>query len=486
MPPPPEGVGTSGTFENDQVTIPDEEGFSSSERYQDDEGASRMELDRAIDSARRDSRSKEMLVSDTASQKNHPVKLFNLMTDKYNSDFIYVFIEKTNEENLGRLHPLVVGHILHKKLLVKNIVNIKSAGKNRVKVHFSSTRDANLLVTNKLLEVEKLRAFIPNHLLEKKGLIRGVDTFFNDDYLKENLVSPAKITNVQRVHRKIINENKVALVAKQSVIVTFEGNMLPNEIIINSVVFPVELFVGRVTQCYNCLKYGHISKQCRTNNPLCLNCGKSKSESHECFEKDTYCIYCKINDHKSNSRKCPFFEKQKKIKRVMVEHNSTYTEAKEYCENSIANFTSPNRFNILPDPNNYEINFPPLLKKKSAMSSTTKSVSQTQPKHRTYVSLSQPSTSSTYNPNLNKKRKISPPSPTPPMFPFRFCGSSPIPPNPNTPTYHLEQNKILESVSNFIIDLVKKIKSLDDIKKIDPEGIKHDINMVLKNTCTPK
>lgn len=486
MPTPPEGVGTPGTFDNAQITISDEEESNSLECHQDSVTSIRMELDRETDSASETQKvsSKETLIGDMVSAKNNTIKFFNLDSDKYNNNFIYVFIEKTNNENIGRLHPLVVGHILHKKLLVKNIVSIKSAGKNRVKVHFNSTRDANLLVANQLLRAENLKAFIPNHLLEKKGLIRGVDTFFDNDYLKENLVSSAKITNVQRIQRKIIKDNKVELVAKQSVIVTFEGNVLPNEVIINSVVFPVELFFGRVTQCYNCLKYGHISKQCRTNNPLCLNCGKPKAENHECFEKDIYCIYCKTNDHRSNFKKCPFFEKQKKIKKIMIEHNSTFNEAREYCENSVANFANLNRFNILPDPSNYESNFPSLPPKKSTSFNNIKPAPQKTTHHKTYVSLSQPSTSKVNNPNPNKKRKITPSSPITPMFPFRFGGSTSIP--PNTPTYHLEQNKILENLSNFVIETLKKIKSLDDIKKFDFDAIRHDINMVLEGTCNVK
>lgn len=490
MPPPPQGVGSLGTLKNAQIVLSDEEDTNNSVHHQD--ASSHMDYDRDTDTThrtngRQNSSSLEMVVSDTTSTKTKTVKLFNLESDKYNSNLIYVFIEKTNEENIGRLHPLVVGHILHKKLSIKNIISIKSAGKNRVKIQLRSTKDANLLVNNKLLETENLRAFIPNHLLEKKGLIRGVDTFFDNDYLQENIISPAKVINIQRMHRKIVKDNKSVLVPKQSMIITFEGNVLPNEIIINSVVFPVEFFFGRVTQCYHCLKYGHISKQCRSSNsPLCINCGQSKIENHECFERDTYCIHCKTKDHRSNSKNCPVFEKQKKIKKIMVEHNSTFNEAKEYCENSFANLISLNKFSILSDANSYDENFPALSTQKPTSSNQTNFKTQRKPNNRTNLSLSQPSTSNVHNSNPNKKRKFSPSSPPTPMFPFKFSGPSPIPPNNNTPSYHLEKNKICESLSQFVIDFLNKIKSLDDIKKINLDDFRRNMDTLLEDNFISK
>lgn len=61
----------------------------------------------------------------------------------------------------------------------------KSIAKNRVRVHLKTKLDANNLVTNHLLNQEKLKAFIPSHLLETKGLIKGVDTSFDAEYLSK-------------------------------------------------------------------------------------------------------------------------------------------------------------------------------------------------------------------------------------------------------------------------------------------------------------
>lgn len=54
----------------------------------------------------------------TVSEKN---KEFNLQKTHIYSNKIYVFLKKTNNENIGRLHPMLVGQILQKKLNIPNI-----------------------------------------------------------------------------------------------------------------------------------------------------------------------------------------------------------------------------------------------------------------------------------------------------------------------------------------------------------------------------
>lgn len=437
-------------------------------------------------------------------QKNKSTKLFCLDTDKYYySDNIFVFIEKTNSENIGRLHPLVVGHILHKKLCIKNIVSIKTAGKNRIKVQLKTITDANLLVKNKQLESENLRAFIPNHLLEKKGLIRGVDTFFDNNYLKDNITSPTQVLDVQRMQRKTVQDGKNILIPKQTVIITFQGNMLPNEIVINSVIFPVEMFYGRVTQCFKCLKYGHISSQCRSTNPLCIRCAKPKTEGHECLDSDTYCLYCNTNEHKSNDKKCPTFEKQKKIKKIMIDNNTTFTEAKQYCDNSFSSLTSHNRFDILSDMSDYDSNFPKLPNREPTFSYNQFSSSQRVPrkvasKNNNRVSFSQPCSSRNNSANETpfnntKKRKINPSPPATPTpfhiqnpkpnsnLPFSFKAPQ-IPTRPNFPILNFDEDKvkIVDCLSKVIFNFLGNLESLNEIKKINLDTIKQKINLALE------
>uniref|UniRef100_A0A6P7HB25 Uncharacterized protein LOC114346508 isoform X1 n=1 Tax=Diabrotica virgifera virgifera TaxID=50390 RepID=A0A6P7HB25_DIAVI len=129
----------------------------------------------------------------TNSSATREVKLFNINCNSYDFQNCCVYVEKTNDQNISRLHPMVVADILHQKLKINNIKQIKSIGRNRVKVILKSILDANNLVNNSHLKEDNLKAYIPNHLLEIKGLIRDVDTKYNIDYLKKYMSSSSPI-----------------------------------------------------------------------------------------------------------------------------------------------------------------------------------------------------------------------------------------------------------------------------------------------------
>lgn len=154
---------------------------------------------------------------------------------------------------------------------------------------------------------------------------------------------------------------------------------------------PVERFIGRVTQRYNCLKYGHAAKQCK-GTTLCISCGSAKNENHHC-EVNKYGIHCKTSDHTSISNTCPLFKKQKKIKQAMVVNDIPFVEAKQFCKSSYSGVTSKNRFEILNAQSNSEANFPNLPHRNK----TSAYISLSQPpvsKRGTFSSLGSASSSS--------------------------------------------------------------------------------------------
>ena len=252
-------------------------------------------------------------------KSNQEIKLFNLQqSNKYNQQNIYVYIEKTNSQNLGRLHPMIVGHILHNKLNLKNnITSIEKSGINRVRVGIKTLEQANKLISNPALANENLKAFIPNNLLYRKGIIKDVDTSFDEEYLKSNIESLCTVTSVNRFKRKVVDKEEVKFVPGHVVCLTFEGNVLPNYVKINSVIFSVEPHIQRVIQCFKCLRYGHVANQCRNSKTLCINCGQEKNDDHIC--NINYCINCKSNSHKTTSKMCPRYAEQQQIKKHMAE-----------------------------------------------------------------------------------------------------------------------------------------------------------------------
>lgn len=381
---------------------------------------------------------------DTSQKKEN--QFFNLQNDKYyNLQNIYVYIEKINNQNIGRLHPMYVGHILHNKLKLKNnVISVEKIGLNRVKVGVRNLKEANDLVKNSNLLAENLKAYIPNNLLYRKGLIRDVDTFFDDTYLKDNIVSNSNVLDVARLKRKVTTEDVIKFVPKQTVILTFEGNLLPNHVVINSVIFPVEPYVQRVVQCFKCLRYGHIAKQCRGAKTLCTKCGVEKDTDHSC--NVTHCIFCNDNSHNTVSKSCPHYIKQQKIKKHMAISNMSFSEAKNTLDNSVSNIVSTqNRFDVF---NNLKDNsvFPALPTRSNKVKTST-NLTLSQPILR-QIDISKPA---------SKKRKTySPPafsSQPPPMFPFVMGPAQPITMNPYRPNPDEERNKEKKEIVKSIISL---------------------------------
>lgn len=399
-------------------------------------------------------------------------KVFNLNNLHLYSNSFYVYIESI-DQNLGRLHPMYVGHILLKKLKIKNIVTINSMGKNRIRVVLKSAFDANVLINNKQLENEKLRAFIPNHLVERKGLIRSVDTYFNEEYIKNNIESSSPVVDVKRINRKIQTDGSEKWIPRQLVIVTFEGNILPSYVVINSVHFAVEPYISKVIQCYKCLKYGHVSKQCRSTKTLCTNCGKEKLDNHKCDPKDAFCNYCKDSSHDSTSNKCPKYENQKKIKVQMSLNNIPFIDAKNKVENSFSSIASGNKFFVLAN----EEEFPSLPNPTS---------------RRKNFSISQPTTSSQRNQitlpsQSNKKRRIEK-SPDPHIlnenrFTFRFGPDKPLPPNCSKPNFETSSStdNMIDYFNNGIKSIFKNIQNSHDLKNLNINQIKIEFSRILED-----
>ena len=283
----------------------------------------------------------------------------------------YVYVEHINK-NLGRLFPVRVGHYLFNNNEFKhNIVDIKSVGINRVKVIFKSYEIANKLINHDLLAAYGLIAYIPKFYTHKKGIIKMVDTYFDESYLMNAIQSKVKVVEVKRMMRRITDsDNTSKLVPRQIIIVTFLGNNLPANIQINLVNFIVEPYIYPVVQCHKCLRYGHTAKLCK-GNQKCKKCTKTYDENHICESDSPYCIHCKSEDHSSISKMCPIYKKQNNIKRIMAVENLSFKEAEKIENNpSYAKIATNNSFSLL---SNLE-NFPDLPINKSNMYNETQHI----------------------------------------------------------------------------------------------------------------
>lgn len=349
----------------------------------------------------------------------------------------FVYVEH-RENNIGRLFPVRVGHYLFTNHLFKNhIEDIKSIGINRVKIIVKSAKVANELVNNEILTSKNLISYIPKVYTHKKGIIRMVDTFLDEDFILSNIESDIEVTEAKRMTRKMSdNEGHTKIIKRQIVILTFLGSSLPKSVKLNLCNFPVDPYIYPVVQCYKCLRYGHTEKLCRSDVRCCY-CSEEHPKE-QCQRKDTpQCVFCKTEDHSSVAKNCPEYIKQRSIKQTMATQNLSFREAESIVNNpSYAKVVNNNRFAVLSDLNNF-----PNLPSTSQGKSTTPYSPPLRPKLPV-------------NTQQYRKRKAGKsPERTNKPPPLRK-ESQPVIPNPYREEFRAYRSKLVEQISAFINGLI--------------------------------
>ncbi|XP_050512813.1 uncharacterized protein LOC126888514 [Diabrotica virgifera virgifera] len=341
-----------------------------------------------------------------------------------------VYIEST-DKNIGKLHAIRVGHYLHLNNFKSSIAEIKSIGRNKIKVVLNNASSANNIVSSDFLEVNNLIAYIPQFFVERRGLIRSVDTEFTEIYLLEKLKAEnpdSNIKQIKRLKRRITTEtNDIKLVARQLVCITFIGSSLPKEVIINSCIFPVEPYIYPVIQCERCLRYGHMTQQCK-GKERCKNCGENHSNT-DC-SMVTKCLHC-------NQQHSAF-----------------------------------NKFSLLA---NDSSSFPPLPSRNVNLPSVC-SISKPRVVRRN--SISSNTSESLKERRLNESENIDNEKVE------KNTASSSILPNPYRDEFMMHKEKIVEGISNIIFSFLSDVSNWKASFHNDPNLIKKQISKLLENLST--
>lgn len=268
-----------------------------------------------------------------------------------------VHIQKiTKGDNDGViLHPITFGDFLMKNKIY-NIINgsLKKIGRNRISVAFNNFKDANSFLNNSLLLENNYHAFIPSFNVIRIGIVRGVPIEWSPEEIIKNISTPigcGKVVKVRRLNYKTVVEGTPVWKPTQSVVIYFDGRVLPKRIFICYNSLPVELYIFPTIQCYKCCRYGHTKLQCRSK-PRCLKCGQEHtSESCNAIEDNYFCCLCSGN-HMANSKACPEFNRQKSIKLHMAEKCVSYAEANKEIPTSHKSYSEVSKVvNISQNPN---------------------------------------------------------------------------------------------------------------------------------------
>lgn len=194
------------------------------------------------------------------------------------------------------------------------VKNINKIGRSKLSVEFFNPEAANTFLDNPILREKNLSATIPSFRVIRSGIIKDIPTDFSPEDLVASIESSAKILSATRLNRKIRNEQGSSLVPSRSVLVKFEGQILPSAVSIFKVRHPVLPYIPKVQICFSCFRFGHIGANCR-GKTRCSRCGGLRhADMSECDRASLppICINCK-GEHLPTQPSCPAYVKQKQI-----------------------------------------------------------------------------------------------------------------------------------------------------------------------------
>jgi len=165
-----------------------------------------------------------------------------------------------------------------------------------------------------------------------RGIVKGVPLNLTTGDIMECLQSAMIIRDI--VRQKRFNRETRKLEDSFAVMVTFESDKLPPNICFCGRKREVHVYHCRIMQCHKCHKYGHLQKDCRAKEPVCLRCS-NKHSSDKCPLKSEIspdrpraysCANCKGN-HASTSFACPVRKQNREILQVAESYQMGYRMA---------------------------------------------------------------------------------------------------------------------------------------------------------------
>ena len=212
-----------------------------------------------------------------------------------------------------------------------------------IRFEFESNRERNMLsvYVNTIEEAEKVQEIqsiggvkvkAQKKECTRRGIIKGVPLYLSDEQLKECIESSVQIT--EAIRQKRYNRESRKLEDSYAVMVVFSSNYLPPIVWCCGRKKEVFVYNRRILQCFKCQRYGHLQKNCKANEPVCLRCS-GKHESVNCPLKNsdstekvqTYrCANCK-GCHSSTSRECPIRQQNRNVLLMAEKYNMGYKRA---------------------------------------------------------------------------------------------------------------------------------------------------------------
>jgi hypothetical protein len=194
---------------------------------------------------------------------------------------------------------------------------------------------------------KKYFVYIPEKLVETKAVISWAVSNDVKEIMEENSTgkfgNPAmrdvKVLEAVRLKKKSDDPANTQMQDTATVIITFEGLVMPKWLNFDRMLIPVREFKPRQMYCDNCHKYNHTKARC----------GNKKVEP----PPEIKCLQCKSADHEGGSKECP----KRKILEKKVLQTTRQLRKKTYAE--MLQELDPQ--GVMPNGNSENSTFPPLI-----------------------------------------------------------------------------------------------------------------------------
>ncbi|KYN22668.1 hypothetical protein ALC57_04929 [Trachymyrmex cornetzi] len=224
------------------------------------------------------------------------------------------------------------------------------------------------MLTHPKIKEAGLQAFISAFNVLSKGVIRNVPSDISESDVMNFFSSPCKILSTKRLSFRSHKDGEIVTFPSRTVLGALL--LLSRAITFLHVNFPVSPYFPRVLMCFSCLRYGHVSADCKSK-ARCPRCGNNKHAiPEECTRLQLPPLCCNCGgEHLPSSTTCPSYIKQKQIYAIAATENISYHEA---CHRQVSSSPSPSSFS---SPNIFHSSAFPFLSTspKSNRNRTTKS-----------------------------------------------------------------------------------------------------------------
>jgi hypothetical protein len=173
-----------------------------------------------------------------------------------------------------------------------------------------------------MLQKYNFLASIPKFHITRNGIVRNMPTEWSMEELVNAIECPdnIQVIKARRLNRKFSKDGVMEWIPTRTVVLTFQGQKLPERVFCFHTSLPVSIYQLPTIQCNACCRFGHIQTQCRSK-PRCYRCAQPHAgETCSVPSEKASCLFCS-GPHFVSSPSCPEHARQKQIKSVMSEEN---------------------------------------------------------------------------------------------------------------------------------------------------------------------